>query len=169
MLKPQLLEPSNISADKSTDISNRLKNPFKSTEIKWRVGPTTKDKTKGVALAYVDPRTVMKRLDDVLGIDNWQCRYPTNGHCELGLRASLFKDNNEGWIWKANFADKSEIEGIKGEASDSFKRAAVLWGISRYLYYLPTVWVNLKPQGKSYALSETPNLPNWALPKDNII
>ena len=42
------------------------------------------------------------------------------------------------------------------------KRAAVQWGIGRYLYKLPSVWVKIKPQGKTYVIDEVPKLPNWA-------
>lgn len=137
-----------------------LKEPFDPKAISWRVGATDKDKTKGIALAYIDARDVMKRLDDVMGL-NWQAKYPFPGCCEIGL-------NVDGqWLWRANGADETDVEGVKGQYSDAFKRAAVLWGIGRYLYYLPNVWVPIKPQGKSYALDGQPKLPDWALPKPN--
>ena len=43
---------------------SQLSIPFPVNKIHWRVGATTKDKSKGIALAYVDARDVMKRLDD---------------------------------------------------------------------------------------------------------
>ena len=52
------------------------------------------------------------------------------------------------------------IEAEKGQASDSFKRSAVLWGIGRYLYYLPNTWVDIDTNNKFKA----PKLPKWALP-----
>jgi hypothetical protein len=64
------------------------------------------------------------------------------------------------WVWKANGAGETQVEGKKGEYSDAFKRAAVMWGIGRYLYDLPNVWVNLDQYGKF----EPPNLPDWAIP-----
>ncbi len=38
-------------------------------------------------------------------------------------------------------------EPSKGCASDALKRAAVQWGIGRYLYRLPAVWVELDGEG----------------------
>ena len=60
---------------------------------------------------------------------------------------------------------ETQVEGEKGRYSDAFKRAAVLWGVARYLYYLPNEWVALKPKGRSHVLAATSNLPAWALPK----
>lgn len=140
------------------EIQARLKEPFDPRVIHWRVGATSQDKATGIALAYVNARDVMKRLDDVMGL-NWQCRYPFEGCCEIGLLIDGV------WVWRSNGAGETDIEGEKGRYSDAFKRAAVMWGIGRYLYYLPNAWVPIKPQGRSYVLAGTPSMPSWALPK----
>lgn len=140
-------------------IIEQLKQPFDPKVVHWRVGATTQDKTKGIALAYINARDVMKRLDDVCG-DYWQDRYPFEGCCEIGIKIG------DEWIWRSNGAGETQIEGEKGRYSDAFKRAAVLWGVGRYLYYLPNEWVALKAQGRSHVLAQTPNLPKWALPTD---
>lgn len=117
-----------------------LKKPFLPDLISWRVGSTTKDKSKGMALAYIDARVVMQRLDDVCGPANWQCDYPHAAQktvCRIGIKIG------DEWIWKANGAGDSDIEAEKGALSDAFKRAAVLWGIGQYLYDLETPWVTL--------------------------
>lgn len=142
------------------NIINRLKEPFDISVVSWRVGATNSDKTKGIALAYIDARDVMKRLDDVMGLD-WQCRYPFEGCCDIGLRV------NGEWLWRSNGAGETQVEAEKGQYSDAFKRSAVLWGVGRYLYYLPNVWVPIKQQGRSYVLAEAPQLPKWALPKNS--
>ncbi len=116
----------------------KLSEPFSPESVSWRVGARTGDKSKGIALAYIDARDVMERLDAVVGVENWQCRYPFSGCCELSIRI-----NNE-WVTKSNCAGETQVEAEKGQASDAFKRAAVLWGIGRYLYDLPDVWVELK-------------------------
>lgn len=142
----------------ATELINRLKEPFDPRLIHWRVGATNKDKTKGIALAYINARDVMKRLDDVMGLD-WQCRYPFEGCCEIGLRIG------GEWVWRSNGAGETDIEGEKGRYSAAFKRAAVLWGVGRYLYYLPNQWVEIVPQGRSHVIKQPPQLPAWALPK----
>jgi len=49
------------------NIFDALAKPFPESSIHWRVGSTTKDKDKGIGLAYIDARDVMQRLDDVVG------------------------------------------------------------------------------------------------------
>lgn len=135
-----------------------LKVPFPVNKIHFRVGATTGDKSKGIALAYIDARDVMGRLDEVCGPENWQCRYPFEGCCELGVKV------DGEWVWKSNGAGKTDFEGEKGQYSDAFKRAGVLWGIGQYLYDLPNEWVPIKQQGRSYVIATPPKLPDWATP-----
>lgn len=117
-----------------------LAEPFPPKAVSWRVGAMTRDKTKGMALAYIDARDVMNRLDQVIG-PAWQCRYPlAEGGlliCEIGIFI------NTEWVWRANGAGETAVEAEKGAASDAFKRAAVCWGIGRYLYDLQSPWVEL--------------------------
>lgn len=138
----------------------RLKRPFDPKKISWRVGATSGDKKTGIALAYIDARDVMQRLDEVFGLD-WQCRYThadAKTICEIGVKVG------DEWVWRAGGAGDTDVEAEKGAASDAFKRAAVLFGIGRYLYDIPNKWVPIKPQGKSYVLEGVPPLPNWATP-----
>ena len=51
--------------------------PFTADEIEWRVLLTTKDKSKGLVAAYIDSRAIQKRLDDVLGRENWKNHFIT--------------------------------------------------------------------------------------------
>jgi hypothetical protein len=60
------------------------------------------------------------------------------------------------WVWKANGAGNSDVEAEKGACSDAFKRAAVLWGIGRYLYDLDSPWVALN--GRQISPDELPKL-----------
>jgi hypothetical protein len=104
-----------------------------------------------MALAYIDSRDVQDRLDAVCGAGGWQCRYPHAGQktvCEIGV-----KIDGE-WIWKADGAGDSDVEAEKGALSDAFKRAAVKWGIGRYLYDLDSPWVKITQKGRSYVIAE---------------
>lgn len=134
-----------------------LRAPFTPEQVSWRVGATNADKTRGLALAYIDARVVYDRLDAVCGPGGWQCRYPhaeAKTVCEIGILVA-----NE-WIWKANGAGDSQQEAEKGALSDALKRAAVAWGIGRYLYDLASPWVEIEQRGKSYVIkdSEYPRL-----------
>lgn len=129
-------------------IFRQLAGPFPPQRISWRVGSTSGDKSRGLALAYIDARDVMERLDAVCTPGGWQVRYPFPGCCEIGIKLP------DGWVWKANGAGQTDVEGEKGQYSDAFKRAAVLWGIGRYLYDLPSPWVEIEAHGKSYRITD---------------
>jgi hypothetical protein len=129
---------------------SQLSAPFEPSKVSWRVGSTNKKKfdagqttdgkRKGMPLAYIDARDVMNRLDEVCGIDGWSDRYEDfKGRliCVLSI-----KIDGE-WVSKSDGADDSDVEGAKGGISDAFKRAAVKWGIGRYLYDVASVWVEL--------------------------
>lgn len=125
--------------------------PFPPNEIEWRVGSTNSDKSKGLALAYLTARHVMERLDEVCGVGNWQDRYEFHGKrtvCYLSIRI------DSEWVTKADGAGDSEVEAEKGAISDALKRAAVKWGIGRYLYSLGNTWVELEPAGRSQRIKK---------------
>ncbi|NQX93095.1 MAG: hypothetical protein HRT74_13400 [Flavobacteriales bacterium] len=124
----------------------KLQEPF---PVKWRV-----QSSKGgnsLCVAYVDSRDVQKKLDEVCGIENWQSRHKEekgNLFCEIGVFV------NDRWIWKSDVGTESNIEKQKGEASDSFKRAAVMWGLGRFVYDYPIIKIkNTNYKGKQYPCS----------------
>lgn len=132
-----------------------LSAPFPPEQISWRIGATSGD--VGLPLAYIDARDVMDRLDTICGPAGWQCRYPTMGHvtiCEIGLNIGGINNMPE-WIWKADGAGQTDVEAEKGILSDAFKRAAVRWGIGRYLYSIQAPWVQIEKRGKSTVIKES--------------
>ena len=139
----------------------QLKNPFPANVVHFRPGQTNKDKTKCIALAYIDARDVMKRLDEVVGFENWRDCYQETASGRLICTLKIRIDGE--WIGKSDGAGDTNVEGAKGGISDAFKRAAVKWGIGRYLYYLPTKWVEMN---KYRQIENPPALPKWALPKE---
>ena len=108
------------------DIERQLKRPFPVVKIKWRKGGGNKD------LAYIDARDVMDRLDSIFGIAGWQTGYEFIGDRMICTIVCKIEGD---WIAKSDGADDTKIESAKGGISDSLKRAAVLWGIGRYLYH----------------------------------
>lgn len=134
-----------------SDLSKRLAEPFDPAAVSWRIGPTNREKTKGMALAYIDARDVMRRLDDVCGPENWQDDYPwSDGKrvvCRIGIKIG------DEWVWKTDGAGDTDTEGEKGALSDAFKRAAVKWGLGRYLYDVTSPWVQIEERGKSYIIA----------------
>ncbi len=137
------------------DMFTKLAAPFEVEAISWRLGAKNKEATKGIALAYLDARDVMDRLDMVCGPGGWQCRYShANGKtvCDIGVRVDRVTDFE--WVWKADGAGDTDVEAEKGALSDAFKRAAVRWGIGRYLYGLGNTWVKIEPAGRSHKIVE---------------
>lgn len=139
-----------------------LQAPFEATEIEWRVGSTTADKAKGLALAYVTNRAIQNRLDDTFGCFGWKNEFKEWKNTSQICGISVWNEEQKEWITKWDGSDDSATEAVKGGLSDSMKRCGYQWGIGRYLYNLPQIWVPLK--NKKY-LAETPKLPAWALPK----
>ncbi len=109
---------------------------LKADEIDVRVATINE---KGCSLLlYKDARCDMNILDETVGADNWQRRhYDCKGNlfCSVGIMTC------GEWIWKDDCGAESYTEKEKGEASDSFKRACVNWGIGRELYTAPFIWV----------------------------
>ena len=146
----------------------RLRAPFDVEIVRWRVGTRTKDKSRGQAMPYLNARLVQDRLDEVMGPENWRNEFtaaPMGGGlmCVLSLRIG------DEWVSKADVAQQDDVSddaqnpekdreiAVKGAASDAFKRAAVQWGIGRYLYSFEAPWVNLD-QGKYLPRDEMPKL-----------
>lgn len=141
-----------------SDVLARLAAPFPPDKISWRVGSTTQDKKRGMALAYIDARDVQDRLNEVCG-PYWQCEHIVgNGGAKVTCRIGV-KFGDE-WIWRTNGAGDTDFEGEKGSYSDAFKRAAVMFGIGRYLYDVAAPWVEIEPMGRSFKIkdSEQPKL-----------
>lgn len=114
----------------------------KEMPYKWRIQEAKEHGANCVA--YIDARQVMDTLDEIVGAENWQSKYEShnnNLYCSIGI-----KIDGE-WVWKTDCGSESNIEKEKGEASDALKRAAVQWGIGRFLYNLPIQ--RLKTVGKN--------------------
>lgn len=128
----------------------KLSEPFPPDAIHWRIGAKTRDGKKALGLAYLDARDIMNRLDEVCGPANWQNTYRDCGNGRLVCQLMIRIDGE--WLGKSDGAGETQVEGEKGSFSGALKRAAVCWGIGRYLYDLPPVWVALEPNGKEFTI-----------------
>ena len=142
----------------------RLADPFAPDDIEWKPGATTRDKTKGLAMAYLTSRAVQQRFDDVCGPADWRNEFtegPGGGVlCGISVRVER-PDGTAEWVTKWDGADNSQVEAVKGGLSGATKRAAVQWGVGRYLYDLPATWVRLDDRGR---FAEAPRIPPAFLP-----
>ena len=128
----------------------KLQRPFRN--MRWKINAISKDKTKCMIVPYIDSRDVQERLDMVVGPDSWYDVYSEYGNG--GITCSLCICVGEDWVCKSDIGaytiqDKKDghsnkdvkPDEIKGSASDAFKRAAVKWGIGRYLYSIEGIWL----------------------------
>lgn len=121
---------------------------LRADEIDLRVG-TVSD--KGVSLLlYQNARCGMDILDETVGPENWQREhYEVKGNmfCHVGINRFYNQpDKFPEWVYKSDCGVESYTEKEKGEASDSFKRAIVNWGIGRELYSAPFIWIACPPE-----------------------
>jgi hypothetical protein len=137
-------------------IMKELKAPFKEDELEFRVGATNSDKRMGLALAYVEARSIQNRLDKVVGITNWKVSYR---EIQGGFLCSMSLRIDGEWVSKEDGAQITEFESIKGGISSAFKRVASSgWAIGRYLYDVKNQWFPIKKKGKGYEFAVTPKI-----------
>jgi hypothetical protein len=164
----------------------KLQEPFDFFDIEWRVQQSGSG-ARGIwarVIPYVKNRAIMARLDAVCGPDGWRNEYaagPVGGLlCGLSIKCG------SEWVTKWDGAANTEVKdggkldddtNIKGGFSASMKRAAVQWGIGRYLYLLEAGYAQIvKADGRYYSKLKIgdkyesiywnpPELPAWALPK----
>jgi hypothetical protein len=163
MQLPANSSPNNQLSPESVEATTRaLLAPFDPRDVKFK--PAVVSGNRALALAYVDARVIQDRLDEVLGVDGWQddyeCRDDGSVVCRLQLRLG------DTWITKVDVGGPSEQpdsgDRLKAAFSDALKRAAVKFGVGRYLYRLPAQWVDYDPDKRQ--LARTPTLPPSALP-----
>ena len=135
----------------------KLAQPFPASSIYWRAGTMSRDKKRAQALPYAEPRIYEDRLNQICpGL--WSVSFRPWGEsriiCDLSigeLTRSSTGEENEGFA-----------PGTAAEAQ-AFKRACVKFGLGRYLYDIPIVWVPFDE--KTRKLVETPTLPEKFLPQ----
>lgn len=154
-------------SDLTLAILEELARPFPSAAIKWKPQRTTQDKQRAEAVAFIDARDVSKRLDETVGGD-WSVEYepilggPQNSVsliCKLTVCGTM-----RSGIGSFEQGGGSSADPWKSAESDALKRAAVHFGIARYLYDLGTSWMPYDAERRR--LKEVPKLPDWALPEE---
>ena len=113
---------------------------------KWKIQTVSKTKPKAQCVAYIDARDVMDLLDKAVGYENWKDEYLyINNQWLCGL--SIRTENGE-WVTRWDTGTSGNFEAEKSAISDSFKRAAVKWGIGRFLYDIKFELVDTNMPGK---------------------
>ena len=132
----------------------KLEDPFELDELHVKVQATNNEKTKGLAVLYIDARNVMERLDTVVGSESWRDEYVVlddNSPSSDGKIAILCSLTVQGLTKQSVGEDKD----YKSAESDALKRAAVKFGIARYLYQQGQHWFDLKDGGRYFKKSDS--------------
>lgn len=95
-----------------------------------------------IYLLYKDARCDMAILDETVGPENWKREHSVVNN-NLFCKVSIYNELTKDWVSKEDVGVESYSEKEKGQASDSFKRACVNWGIGRELYTSPFIYVKL--------------------------
>ena len=110
-------------------------------------------------LLYKNARVDMKILDELFTPMGWKRTHKLIGD-RLYCSVEVYNEKTGEWICKEDVGVESNTEAEKGQASDSFKRACVNWGIGRELYTAPRISVELTD--KEYTRGQDGKIRVWA-------
>jgi len=97
-------------------------------------------------MAFSDLRAYQERLDAVCGLD-WSVEYQPWGDRRIIARLTIRGVTRSSTGEMDAQDEKNNMGGTVAEAQ-AMKRAAAMWGLGRYLYELPSVWVEFDAQAK---------------------
>lgn len=117
---------------------DELRKPFNPSDVVWKPGAVKGD--RALAMPYADLRAYMNRLDEVCG-DEWSVSYEPWGNDRIICRLTIGGVTRSSTGETTNESEKSEIGGTVAEAQ-AFKRASAMFGLGRYLYNLPSGWMD---------------------------
>lgn len=160
ILRTKIIEDSTTMTDEEmAAIGRRLAAPFNPEDIHWK--PQAIRNNSALAVAFIDARDVMDRLDAVVGVGNWYDRYDilSDGNVLCSLTVTIGGKE----VTKIDVGSPSEQpdggDRMKASISDALKRAGVKFGIGRSLYRLPLQWCDYDAQKKRF--TQQPQLPKW--------
>lgn len=127
-------------------IQDLVKKLSQEVPFKWRVQAANKEKTKVQLTAYIDARQVQDILDEHCdhGWSNSFEEIAGGVFCSItiyGPNGEAYTRSDAGSRIEADSQDQMFEQGFKASASDAFKRAAVHFGVGRFLYDQPKVWL----------------------------
>ena len=130
-------------------------------DIEVRVAQTLagNNKVRVNLLLYKNARVDMKIMDELFTPMGWKRTHKLIGD-RLYCCVEVYNPETKEWICKEDVGVESNTEAEKGQASDSFKRACVNWGIGRELYTAPRISVELTD--KEYTRDQQGKIRVWA-------
>ena len=169
-----------FTPERVQEVLAALGEPFKPESVEWRVTNTSRGKhgLRGQVVAYADPRAYTDRLNGLFTPLGWTREYvvqtvqnfemPQKGDGKgtlitakvlLTCKVTIYglgthAGTGEEWATDENALTRAEAQ--------AFKRACSCFGLGRYFYNFPRVWVDLDEQKHPL---ELPKLPDWAVPQ----
>src|SRR6516162_2189269 len=153
-----------------------LEVPFSPDQVRWRVTNTTNDKKRGQIVPYADPRAYTDRLNALFTPQGWTREYKV----ETMINITRVKKGESIVLGKVLVTCTVTILGIGSHSgtgeewadddngmtsadAQAFKRACSCFGLGRYFYDIPAIWVDLDQHREP---ARTPTSPAWALPEN---
>ena len=153
-----------------------LEVPFSPDQVQWRVTNTTNDKKRGQVVPYAGPRAYTDRLNALFSPQGWTREYKVETMsnitrvkkgesivsgkvlvtCTVTI-IGLWSHSGTGEEW----AD--DENGMTSADAQAFKRACSCFGLGRYFYDIPAIWVDLDQHRQPV---RPPALSGWALPEN---
>jgi hypothetical protein len=168
--------PTSASAMDVTKLLAELEIPFPPDQVRWRVTNTTNDKKRGQIVPYADPRAYTDRLNALFSPQGWTREYKIEtmnnitrmkrGETIISGKVlvtctvtiiGLWSHSGTGEEW----AD--DDNGMTSADAQAFKRACSCFGLGRYFYDFPAIWVDLDQNRQP---ARAPMLSAWALPEN---
>lgn len=135
--------------------------PFDEKTIGIKVQSFSKDRTKAMLVAYVQHTDCYSRIEQV--DPNWTSEItqvlPIGDTVNVRVKLTIKGVSRE---------NAGEGDDLKSATSDAIKRAAMLFGVSRYLYDADTVWVPYHEQNDRFRTFTYADYKNAARPGQSI-
>jgi hypothetical protein len=133
------------------DVWDMLSEPFLPEELLWRVEELSDDKKRALVAPHVTYWAVLDRLDEAVGIQGWQDSYellqtpPAEAPGNYAVKCRLI-------VMGISKEDLGEGDSLRAAFSEALKRAAVKFGVGRFLYRLDKQWVDHDPDTGKFSI-----------------
>lgn len=123
----------------NSEIYKKLSAPFTTTGADGKTYPAHKWRIQSGkrCIPYIDARQVSERLNEVFGLDGWSHVIEETNQKMLICTLSCNIEGKE--VSHSDVGTPAKVESEKSMASDSLKRAAVHFGVGKYLYDLEPI------------------------------
>jgi len=168
--------PASPSALNVAKLLPELEIPFPPDQVRWRVTNTSNDKKRGQIVPYADPRAYTDRLNSLFTPQGWTREYKvetmgnitrlkkgesiSSGKVLVTCTVTIFGIGSHSGTGEEWADDENCMTSADAQA---FKRASSCFGLGRYFYDFPAIWVDLDVNRQPI---KAPALSAWALPEN---